>query len=341
MNYLPSKRFFLLTTSLTIGVLAILWASWGYPHSSKTASKNTPEDARVKQEQLTELNLDTDGDGLRNWEEALWKTDPKNADTDGDGTKDNDEILAKRDPRKPGPDDVLPSLETLTNEIGLVSTTTKDNITAKIAEEFANSYFQRKITSAALGNVPVGSEGFANEIFTDITRTISLQSTAELPPHFLAKDFTTTNSGDKEIETYINSLGTLFREAKFPEKTDIEIISSISNEQDLGNLRELTKFQEAYMALANNMKAVPVPQTLLENHVNMANNFWHLGIYVGDILQLEGDAINGVIAISGYAREGVESRTYLNIILNEIKNRHFTFIEGDGGYEFNKFLDNS
>src|SRR3990167_5885058 len=53
------------------------------------------------------LSQDSDNDGLKDWEEALWKTDAHNPDTDGDGTTDNHEILAKRDPRKPGPDDLM------------------------------------------------------------------------------------------------------------------------------------------------------------------------------------------------------------------------------------------
>ena len=51
---------------------------------------------------------DTDQDGLKDWEEALWKTNPKNPDTDGDGTSDGEEVNSGRDPNKKGPDDLLP-----------------------------------------------------------------------------------------------------------------------------------------------------------------------------------------------------------------------------------------
>jgi len=50
-------------------------------------------------------NKDSDGDGLKNWEEALWKTDPNNPDTDGDGVSDGEEIKTNRDPTIPGPND--------------------------------------------------------------------------------------------------------------------------------------------------------------------------------------------------------------------------------------------
>ena len=37
-----------------------------------------------------QLQKDSDGDGLPDWEEALFGTNPHNPDTDGDGTSDGD-----------------------------------------------------------------------------------------------------------------------------------------------------------------------------------------------------------------------------------------------------------
>lgn len=50
---------------------------------------------------------DQDGDGLADWEEELWQTNPQNPDSDGDGTSDGAEVSAGRDPRLAGPDDQL------------------------------------------------------------------------------------------------------------------------------------------------------------------------------------------------------------------------------------------
>lgn len=48
---------------------------------------------------------DGDKDGLKDWEEALWKTDPKSADSDGDGTWDGEEVRTNRNPAVRGPND--------------------------------------------------------------------------------------------------------------------------------------------------------------------------------------------------------------------------------------------
>jgi len=48
---------------------------------------------------------DTDNDGLKDWEENLYKTDPLNPDTDGDGFIDGEEIDSGHNPLVKGPGD--------------------------------------------------------------------------------------------------------------------------------------------------------------------------------------------------------------------------------------------
>lgn len=50
-------------------------------------------------------NKDTDGDGLKDWEEELYKTDPLNPDTDGDGYIDGEEINSGHNPLVKAPND--------------------------------------------------------------------------------------------------------------------------------------------------------------------------------------------------------------------------------------------
>lgn len=66
---------------------------------------------------------DDDGDGLPNWEEALWKSDPAKKDTDGDGVSDFDEARAMQDPTVPGPGN-------LSAVSGSLASSTAENITA-------------------------------------------------------------------------------------------------------------------------------------------------------------------------------------------------------------------
>lgn len=68
-------------------------------------------------------NIDTDGDGLYDWEEnEIYKTSPYLADTDGDGISDGEEIEAGTDPLCPegqdcGLNDVLFEQEQIDTEV--------------------------------------------------------------------------------------------------------------------------------------------------------------------------------------------------------------------------------
>lgn len=95
---------------LIFGIVVVV-AGGVWLFSPKTEQRPTITDSIEKtspvEKQSPPAFLDTDGDGLLDWEEALWGTDPKNKDTDRDGTSDGTEVSMHRDPKKAGPRDSL------------------------------------------------------------------------------------------------------------------------------------------------------------------------------------------------------------------------------------------
>ena len=81
-------------------LVAGIWLLWflGGRVLERQATSTLPE-------KITQI--DTDQDGLADWEEALWQTDKNNPDTDGDGTSDGEEIALSRNPKIAGPDDAI------------------------------------------------------------------------------------------------------------------------------------------------------------------------------------------------------------------------------------------
>jgi len=59
----------------------------------------------------SDQNADCDSDGLENWQEAVYHTDPNNPDTDGDGYLDGEEVASGYDPTIPAPNDALPGTD--------------------------------------------------------------------------------------------------------------------------------------------------------------------------------------------------------------------------------------
>ena len=89
--------------TLTITAIVILFVStvsYVFHRDKNIFSKNNTQQnlANIQNISVNEKNVnlkkDSDGDGLADWEEVLWDTDPNNPDTDGDGIKDGEDVLA-------------------------------------------------------------------------------------------------------------------------------------------------------------------------------------------------------------------------------------------------------
>lgn len=91
------KKLLLFLVVIIITIMAVLWYV-GDKQLAQQLGTGNPQQAD---------QVDTDGDGLKDWEEDLWQTDRNKTDTDADGTSDGAEIEARRDPTKAGPDDSL------------------------------------------------------------------------------------------------------------------------------------------------------------------------------------------------------------------------------------------
>ncbi len=57
-------------------------------------------------------DADADNDGLKNWEEEIYKTDARNPDSDGDGYLDGEEVASGYDPTIAAPNDALEGTDT-------------------------------------------------------------------------------------------------------------------------------------------------------------------------------------------------------------------------------------
>lgn len=86
MDYLPSKQFrknLIILASFGVVIIIVAFIAGGKIKFSTNQNDNSKvilvKDAVEK---------DTDGDGLKDWEEALWRTNPQVIDTDGDGLSD-------------------------------------------------------------------------------------------------------------------------------------------------------------------------------------------------------------------------------------------------------------
>jgi len=93
----------LVATFLAIGLLLFVNAY------SKRGAFSQLNSSGGREILIESQNIDSDNDGLKNWEEELYKTDYMNPDTDGDGYLDGEEINSGHNPlvKAPGDEQVI------------------------------------------------------------------------------------------------------------------------------------------------------------------------------------------------------------------------------------------
>lgn len=95
-------------SQLAIVPLAIVFAVGLILFISNFAKKDALSSYNLwgaKETTVESQNVDTDNDGLKDWEENLYKTDKLNPDTDNDGYLDGEEINSGHNPLVKGPND--------------------------------------------------------------------------------------------------------------------------------------------------------------------------------------------------------------------------------------------
>ena len=103
-SWLPSGKFVLLTALIIIIIALIMFFSNRSPETLVIEEEDTlqTEGELIAARNEQAAQSDSDGDGVPDWEELLWNTDPFSKDTDGNGITDDREIRQQRAEQEAG-----------------------------------------------------------------------------------------------------------------------------------------------------------------------------------------------------------------------------------------------
>jgi len=281
-KYLPSKRFAYIILALLIALGIISLFSWLGKAKPTTKLSNLEVKSKVQEF----MALDTDNDGMKDWEEALYKTDPKNPDTDGDGTSDGVEVNANRDPLKPNtakvgavpndkiPDQVIAAQKKAVDDYNSLSDT--DKVARMLFSQFlATKKVGQTLTEADMANI--------------IQNTLTEMPTISFKQYSLADIKTTPGNDINAVKQYGNDIAKIII-------TDLLGEKIVSNDPDFYGFAQVsnyiilldtapteTQIKQAtvafdpiivkYQILINNLLKVPAPNTLAKEHLTLINAF--------------------------------------------------------------------
>ena len=251
---------------------------------------------KLRQDQIDKLNQDSDADGLKDWEEALYHTDPHNPDTDGDGTPDGEEVKLGRDPTKPNtakspkrPNDYFATAEPLTDSAAPAGAA--HNLTA----DFTRTFLRGPLAQIIAGGQPnINTQGVTQ--YADKLKGKSVLSDA---PRFTTKDILVSPMNDVgAVEQYLASFREIFERLKVRGRNELDIVAEALTSQDYSVLAELAPYPDAYQKAIRDLRTTSVPKDLAEFHLTMINYLSKFKRSTELFQSIESDPILGIIAIN-------------------------------------------
>jgi hypothetical protein len=334
---LLNKKFILVFLSilLVVGGLILIYRS-----KDDNVNNSDSNNIKYQKEGSNEAEVllknssykDTDTDGLKDWEEVLWKTDLNNPDTDKDGTADGDEIKQNRNPTVAGPNDSLD----LKLSSGKISAEKESN--NLIQEEMSQSFYEYIKLKEQEGEAKL-SESAQEELasrFMDIFEE-------EIIDKYKESDIKISNDDTKEaIKKYGNELGSTVDKYKIQEN-EIEIFKRIiqemkeentPNDQRASTLSKLGSIADLYSSAAKDMLKISVPVSFKKEHLNLMNNFENLAVSLKDMQMAYDDPI---VTLRGLYNYYIEAKNVYNTVLSlksKFDSKGIIFGENEPGSTF-------
>jgi len=275
-KYLPSKKFSYILLSIILALGIIYFFSWLRNRPVSTV-KISGIEAKAKVQEF--MALDTDGDDMKDWEEALWKTNPNKTDTDGDGTSDSAEIKINRDPLKQNinPANQEPS-DKVSPEIIAENKKTEEEFNAlSVTEKMGRMLFSQYVATKK-----------ANTELTELDKLQIIESTISNLPAIDFKSYSvdeirTIDSVENNfLREYSNTIAEIILTNLKTEAEDIEtILSDLSNTDDSLKTDAEIKiiFDRFDPLIKKNQKTVAslltvtLPKILSKEHMDLINSF--------------------------------------------------------------------
>lgn len=232
-------------------------------------TEQTREDASNHERETLLALLDSDGDGLKDWEEAIYTTNPKNPDTDGDGAEDGAEIVENRDPLRVGPNDTLRRLSHNASPYALLE---------KVSDSgnMTEALLQQIIQTKGAGFLDIKN---TKNISSELIRSIKQiqESDTVFSEHFFpdSKIVIHEDGSDASMKRYFNSIAISYENAgAFSIKDDeTAIVAAAVQKKDKKILEMLSEHIAVTEKLIQFIKETPVPRPLLTFH---KKELWHL-----------------------------------------------------------------
>jgi len=226
------------------------------------------------------ITKDTDLDGVLDWEEGLWGTDPNNKDTDGNG-EDDGIAIAK--------------LKAVARENNQGTEQDEENLTQ--TDKFSRELFSTVATLNQTGEV--------DENTIDTLSTSLVEQIRNSPPRkiYLQSEMKVINDNSVvAYQNYSDALDSIYK--KYPTQGNaLEVLQEFVGDGENVNVDALLKLDpiiKQTKGFMDGMVKTSVPSKIAQPHLEVINALERMVENLSDIQLVENDAIIALGAMSKY-----------------------------------------
>ena len=292
------RKAALIFTAILFSVVIIYFAAIDRVENGEVVTREKTAFAILSE--ITEL--DTDNDGLRDWEEELWKSDPTNPDTDGDGTNDNDEVRAGRNPTIAGPDDLLSGdVIFFDNTESIHTETTEVDV---LAQDLFIDYLELK----KAGNLNSGSE---QEL---VERLIKENSESFSFERYSLGDLNIVSDSNETLTNYKASISLIFQEFAKVEESELVVLTRAIEKNSEEEFKKLDSSIEIYNSVIESLLVLEIPNEGRFIHVDLLNGLNYFVEVVEGMRNAIDNPVKAISSINAY----VSAESYIEEVFIEL-----------------------
>ncbi len=272
---------------------------------------------------------DADSDGLPDWEEALYGTDPKNPDTRGLGMTDGEAvakglIVPKADVTLPAPPtDTSPQ----TIDSSLPAAPAQGTLTAAFSQQFFTLYLAAREQN--------GGEDLSEEQLAAVSQKAisNISATIKATPDFKSPaDLQVMGSGGDALIAFAASAeGVLTKVTASATTTEITYLKSLLTNEDKTAIPHIASIAKAYRDSATGLAVLPVPQELLAADTALINSLMKLGQVINDFTLVDSDPVVAMLAINQYGQAVQNLAASVAAVGQVYQDAHISAVPGTPG----------
>lgn len=220
--------------------------------------------------------LDSDEDGVYDWEEGLWGTNPNDTDSNKDGVSDAEDIASQKK--------AIQEENNLTDENGF-----------EFDESNQTEAFARQLLSTA--SLASQQGGLSQESMNSFSTTLgSSIANANIPDQFVLSDIKMSSVTDA---TYKNSLAKVFEDYRRANISEISAIYLFVSGDEKASV-DLEKLSKLYADIHTNLLKIEVPYAVAGSHLSMVNLALKLSIVFESMKSISEDPLSAVVGFKQY-----------------------------------------